>query len=150
MKLKMKTTAMWLVIVAAVCSSVVVLAQSPENSDVNLAGKWKGTRRTTGLGPYVNRVQNIEFDLIQTGDALSGSYKCYGGKQATSDCPNPVGKVASGTFNDGDLKIVVQTLPAGNTCKFTGSVVGTKMNGRYSCYSGGSLSSVGVWHTSRH
>ncbi|MGC2305099.1 hypothetical protein [Candidatus Binatus sp.] len=145
----MKTTAMWLVIVAAVCWSVVVLAQSPENSDVNLAGKWKGTRRTTGLGPYVNRVQNIEFDLIQKGDALSGSYKCYAGKQATSDCPNPVGRVASGTFNDGDLKIVVQTLPASNTCKFTGSVVRGKMDGRYSCYSGGSLSSVGVWNASR-
>lgn len=150
MKLKMKTIGRWLVFIAAICWSVAALAQSHNSSDVNLTGAWKGTRRTTGLGRTVNQIQSIELGLTQKGDTLSGSYKCYAGKKATTDCPNPRGKIVDGTISDGKVKIDVRTLPSDITCNFTGSVVENKMNGDYTCYAGGSLSSIGVWKASRH
>ena len=105
MRLNMRPIGIWVVMGAAICWSTIALGHSPESSDVNLTGKWKGTRRTTGLGTDVNRIQNITFNLIQKGDIVAGSYKCYAGKQSNADCPNPVGKIASGKFDDGKLEI---------------------------------------------
>ena len=147
---KIKTFGIWLVLVATIGWPVTALARSQNDSEVNLTGAWKGTRRTTGLGRTVNQIQSIEFSLIQKDEALSGSYRCYAGKKATTDCPNPSGKITNGTINDGKLKIEVQTLPNAITCKFTGSVLGNEMKGDYTCYAGGSLSSIGVWNASRH
>ena len=150
MRPKMKTTGVWLVIVAALCWSATALAQSPENSDVNLTGTWKGTRTATGAAALEYRIRSIKFDLVQSGETLSGSYKCYAGKKANADCNNPLGTITSDTIHGGKIKIDVQALPNSLRCSFKGSVAGAKMNGNYSCYAGGSLASIGVWNASRH
>jgi hypothetical protein len=135
--------------VAAVCWSVTALAQPSASSEANLTGTWKGTRTATGGATRDYRIRSIEFDLTQIGETLSGSYRCYAGKKATSDCNNPVGRITGGQISGDRLKIDVQAMPNNLTCSFTGSVASDKMNGRYSCYAGGSLASIGVWSASR-
>jgi hypothetical protein len=149
MKLKVKTTRRWLLIVAAVFWSATALAQAPASSEVNVTGAWKGTRTATGGATRDYRVRSIKFDLTQNSETLSGSYQCYAGKKATSDCNNPVGRITGGKINANQIKIEVQAMPNNLICKFMGTVAGTKMNGKYSCYAGGSLSSIGVWNASR-
>ena len=119
--------------------------------NLDVSGKWKGTRATsgqTGTTPY--KVQSVSFDLIQNGQTITGSYKCYAGKKANSDCPNPVGNVTSGTISDGHVKLQVQTLPNDVVCSFSGQAIGTTMNGTYTCYAGGTLSSIGQWKVQRY
>lgn len=146
---KMKSVGIWLVLVAMLCSPTIANAQSPENGEVNVTGKWQGTRRTTGLGRGIDEVRSIKFDLTQSGETISGSYECYAGKKATADCANPVGRITTGTINSSKIKIDVQALPNNYTCSFKGSVASANMKGTYSCYVGGSLSSIGVWKVHR-
>jgi hypothetical protein len=119
--------------------------------NIDVSGKWKGTRAAsgqTGSTPY--KVQSVSFDLTQNRQTITGSYKCYAGKNANSDCPNPVGKVTSGAISDGHVKIQVQTLPNNVVCSFSGQAIGTTMNGTYTCYAGGTLSSIGQWKVQRY
>ena len=145
-----KTVCVSMAMVTGLGWSALGLAQSPQDSDINLTGTWKGTRTTTGEAVQEYKIRSIKFELVQKGESLSGSYQCYAGKKATTDCANPVGKVTDGKFGDGQLKIDVQVYPNSYSCSFTGSVAGSKMSGRYSCYAGGTLSSIGVWKASRH
>ena len=143
------TTFVGLAIVAAACWFVTAFAQSPANSELNLTGTWKGTRTSTGGAERDFRVRSVEFDISQSGGTLSGSYRCYAGKKATADCNNPVGRITDGTINGDQVKIDVQAMPNSLTCSFTGSVDDARMNGKFTCYAGGSLSSVGVWNAAK-
>ena len=150
MRPRTKTTFVGLAIVAAAaCWFATAFAQSPANSELNLTGTWKGTRTSTGGAERDLRVRSVEFDISQSGGTLSGSYRCYAGKKATADCNNPVGRITDGTINDDQVKIDVQALPNSLTCSFTGSVDDARMNGKFTCYAGGSLSSVGVWNAAK-
>jgi len=149
MRPKSKTIVAWLAIVAAASWSTAATLAQPSNSALNLTGKWKGTRTSTGGAERDLRIRGIKFDLTQSGETLSGSYQCYGGKAASSDCNNPVGRITGGTINGDQLKIDVQAMPNSLTCSFTGSVAGATMNGKYTCYAGGSLSSIGIWKATR-
>jgi len=40
-------------------------------------------------------------------------------------------------------------MPNSLTCSFTASVDDARMNGKFTCYAGGSLSSVGVWNAAK-
>ena len=95
------------------------------------------------------KVHSIQFDLTQSGDNLSGSYKCFAGKKANTDCNNPVGKVTSGKVKENTLKLQVQALPNDLSCSFEGSIQGNRMNGNYTCYVAGTLASNGVWEVHR-
>jgi hypothetical protein len=124
----------------------ITMAESPGNIDVS--GKWKGTRATSGPGTTGYKVQSISFNLTQSGETITGSYRCHSGK-ASTDCPSPIGRVTSGTIRNRNIEIKVQTLPNAITCSFGGKVTETNMNGTYSCYAGGSLSTIGTWKAQR-
>lgn len=125
-------------------------AQVPDNGDVKVSGVWKGTRTTTGgTGSDEFRVHSIRFDLKQSGEELSGSYKCYAGKKANVDCNNPLGKITGGTIKEGKLKLQVQALPNNLACSFVGSAQGNSMKGNFTCYVAGTLASKGVWEVRR-
>jgi hypothetical protein len=146
----MRPSKVWLMMIVTFLLATIASAQSPKSSDVNVTGKWQGTRRTTGLGNAVNQIRSIKFDLTQRDKMISGSYKCYAGKKASNDCANPVGRITSGTFDGSKLNIDVQILPNNSKCWFKGAVAGDKIKGTYTCYVGGSLSSIGVWEVHRH
>lgn len=149
MKPKLKALAAWLVLIAMLGCSAIANAQS-DNGKMNLTGTWKGTRTTTGnVGLQEFRIRSIKFDLTQNGEALSGKYRCYAGKKATGDCANPVGKVTDGTASGGNVQINIRALPNSYACSFGGFVAGSKMNGTFTCYAGGTLSSNGVWEAHR-
>lgn len=136
-------------IVAILLFSVTALmAESP--GKIDLSGAWRGTRAPSGQPGTANyKVQSIGFDLSQSGNTITGSYRCYAGKKANADCPSPTGKITSGTINNDDVELNVRTLPNQVTCSFKGKANETKMSGTYSCYAGGSLSTIGSWKASR-
>jgi hypothetical protein len=148
MRLRIRPIGIWLA-VAAICWFSIALAQSPANSDLNVTGTWKGTRTATGGVNRDYRIRSMKLDITQSGETLSGSYQCYAGKKATADCNNPVGRITAGTINGDAVKIDVQAMPNSLNCTFTGSVAEAKMKGKYTCYAGGSLSSVGVWKATK-
>jgi hypothetical protein len=126
----------------------VANAQSGSHLDVN--GAWKGTRAASGQpGPMGAKVQSISFELIQNDQTITGSYRCYPGKKANVDCPNPIGKITTGTLKDDKIELTVQTLPNQVRCLFKGTINVPDMSGSYSCYAGGSLSSIGQWKVKR-
>ena len=146
---KMKVVWVSLLLLAMLGCSNLARAQS-DNGETNLSGVWKGTRTTTGnVGMQEFRVRSIQFSLTQTGESLSGSYKCFAGKKANADCANPVGSVTGGSVSNGKVEINVQAQPNSYNCTFNGSVAGNKMNGTFTCYAGGTLSSNGVWRAKR-
>ena len=92
---KMKVVWVSLLLLAMLGCTNLAGAQS-DNGETNLSGVWKGTRTTTGnVGMQEFRVRSIQFSLTQTGESLSGSYKCFAGKKANADCANPVGSTAA-------------------------------------------------------
>lgn len=136
------------IVVILLCSVTTVVAELPGKIDVS--GTWKGTRATSGQPGTANyKVQSIRFDLSQSGNTITGSYRCYAGKKANADCPSPTGKISTGTIDNEDVKLDVQTLPNQVTCSFKGKASESKMSGTYSCYAGGSLSTIGSWKVSR-
>jgi hypothetical protein len=145
----MKTKLVFLAIVATTYCFTTAWAQSPANTNLNLTGTWKGTRTSTGGAERDYRVRSIKFELTQSDGTLSGSYQCYPGKKATANCNNPVGRITDGSINGDQIKIDVQAMPNSLICKFTGSVADTQMDGKFTCYAGGSLSSVGVWKATK-
>ena len=149
MRSKTKLFGISLLAVLTLCLSAAAGAQAPSEGQVNLTGEWKGTRTTTGLGAGDYKIRSIKFDLTQTGKAIAGSYQCYTGKKSTADCSDPVGKITDGSINGDKFKIDVQTLPDNMNCIFEGSVSCVKMNGRYSCFVAGSVSSIGIWNAYR-
>jgi hypothetical protein len=125
-------------------------AQSPAASDVSVAGRWQGTRSATGgSGSDAFKIHSIRLDLKQSGEEITGSYRCYAGKHANTDCNNPVGNVTSGTIKDGKVNIKVQAMPNNLQCSFDGSVEGSEMKGDYTCYVGGGLATNGVFDVHR-
>lgn len=131
------------------CWLGAVAAEAQDQVDVS--GRWKGTRATNGQPGFAgSKVQSISFDLSQNGQAIVGSYRCYGGRNADADCPNPVGKIMSGTVTGDSVKIDVQSLPNSIACSYSGNVHGTIISGTYICHSAGSLSSIGNWKVRRH
>lgn len=127
--------------------AAAVLA-APLNLDVS--GKWEGTRAPSGLtGTTPYKVQSLKFKLIQTGSSITGSYSCYAGKSANTDCPNPQGNITNGSLEGENIKLTVQTLPNGIVCRYIGKVTISQIDGTYRCYAGGSFSSVGVWRVKR-
>lgn len=136
------------IIVIFLFSVTTLMAESPGKIDVT--GTWKGTRATSGQPGTANyKVQSIKFGLSQNGNTITGSYRCYAGKKANTDCPSPTGKISSGTIDNEDVKLDVQTLPNQVTCSFKGKANESNMSGTYSCYAGGSLSTIGSWKVSR-
>jgi hypothetical protein len=139
-----------LALATATLSPAFSTAQTSEGK-LTATGKWKGTRTVTGQtgGPEEYKIHSISFDLKQSGDKVTGSYKCYAGKKANIDCNNPVGTVGSGTVKNGGIMMKVQALPNSLQCTFTGLLQTNKMHGRYSCYAGGSFASTGIWDVER-
>jgi hypothetical protein len=138
-----------LTISTVLCWLEIVAAQMPNNIDIS--GRWKGTRATSGqIGAEGSKVQGISFDLIENGQTIGGSYKCYASKKANTDCNNPVGKIVKGSINGDSVKLDVQTLPNDVMCSFTGKINESKIVGTYTCYAGGSLSSIGNWQVHRY
>jgi hypothetical protein len=142
---------------AAILLSMTMLMSAPLNaqmsdSEVSATGKWKGTRTVTGQtgGPEEFKVHSISFDLKQTEQSISGSYKCYAGNHANTDCNNPVGQVISGAVKDHKIMLKVQAMPNNLNCTFDGALEATTMKGRYTCYVGGSLGTTGIWEVHRY
>jgi hypothetical protein len=139
-----------LIAVIALSWPTMVKAQSPAASDVNIAGNWRGTRTAAGgNGADAFKIHTISFALKQSGQDLTGSYKCYAGNHANSDCNNPVGNVTSGTVKDGKVSIKVQAMPNSLQCSFDGSVEGSRMKGQYTCYANGGLATNGEFDVHR-
>ena len=151
MQSKILLTAAMLLTITSMLMSAPVRAQTSD-SELSATGKWKGTRTVTGQtgGPEEFKVHSISFDLIQTDQSISGSYRCYAGKHANTDCNNPVGRVTSGDINHGNITLKVQAMPNNLQCTFDGSLEASTMKGRYTCYLGGSLGSTGVWEVHRY
>jgi hypothetical protein len=146
-----------LVATAMLLSMTVILISAPlraqmSDSELSATGKWKGTRTVTGQtgGPEEFKVHSISFDLKQTSERVSGSYRCYAGKHANTDCNNPVGQVTTGVVKQGKVTLKVQAMPNALQCTFDGSLEATTMKGRYTCYAGGSLGTTGVWEVHRY
>ncbi len=138
------------IVVIALSWPTALEAQSSAASDVNVAGRWQGTRSATGgSGSDAFKIHSIRFDLKQSGEDITGSYRCYAGKHANTDCNNPVGNVTSGTIKDGKVSIKVQAMPNSLDCSFSGSVEGSVMKGDYTCYVGGGLATNGVFDVHR-
>jgi hypothetical protein len=134
------------VLTIAYCS--IAFAQT--TSDSGVSGRWKGTRSTTGrIGVTDYKVQSITFDLTESDGGLSGSSRCFAAKKANSDCPSPIGKLAGGSVQGSMLKMTVQSLPKQVECTYTGTIKESKIDGTYTCYAGGSLSSNGIWNIHR-
>jgi hypothetical protein len=138
-------------LLSMVTTSTPLNAQMSE-SELSATGKWKGTRTVTGQtgGPEEFKVHSISFDLKQTEQSISGSYKCYAGNHANTDCNNPVGRVISGTVKDHKIMLKVQAMPNILNCTFDGVLEATTMKGRYTCYVGGSLGTTGIWEVHRY
>lgn len=134
------------IMLALLCWVGVAAAASPDKIDVS--GVWKGSRSTSGQ-PLSYKVQSIRFDLSQSGGTITGSYRCYAGKSANADCPSPTGTITSGIIRNDQVKLEVRTLPNQVRCSFKGKVNEPKMSGTYSCYAGGSLSTIGTWKALR-
>jgi hypothetical protein len=140
-----------LLALTALLAPRITRAQSSDQANVNLSGRWQGTRSSTGdSGQNGYKVHSIQFDMKQSGESISGSYKCFAGKEANTDCNNPVGTITSGTIEDGMLKLQVQALPNNLACSFKGSVQGSRMSGNFVCYVAGTIASNGVWEVHRH
>src|SRR5271163_2617652 len=135
-----------LVAAIAVAWSGSVRAQTP----ASIAGHWQGTRSATGgSGSDAFKIHNISFDLKQSGEELSGTYRCYAGKKANTECNNPVGNVTGGKIEGGKVTINVVAQPNNLQCTFNGSIATGRMKGDFTCYEGGGLQSNGVFNVHR-
>jgi hypothetical protein len=146
--LQRRTTTFFSILIAffALWWPAIVKARTP----VSVAGHWRGTRSATGgSGSDAFKIHNISFDLKQSGDGITGTYRCYAAKKANTECNNPVGNVTGGKIEDGKVTINVQAQPNSLQCTFNGSLEGSKMKGQFTCYEGGGLQSNGVFDVHR-
>ena len=143
-------TKLTMTLLAAMMIGWCNIATAQETENASVSGEWKGTRSMSGRsGIVAYKIQSIKFDLVEDGNTITGAYRCYAGEKANTDCPSPVGKITKGTIQGNGVKWTVRSQPNQIRCTYQGSMKEAKMSGTYTCYSGGSLSSNGVWNVHR-
>jgi hypothetical protein len=117
-----------------------------------LVGIWEGTTvascNVSMLPDRCNAQQKVKLTVLQgANDKLTGNYKCSYG---TQNCyhMNETGKIVDASITGKQVMMRVQ-MPDGMSCIFTGHNEGDRVNGGYTCYTGGSLLERGSWRAVR-
>ncbi|MGH7934882.1 MAG: hypothetical protein ACREQN_17205 [Candidatus Binataceae bacterium] len=118
----------------------------------HVAGVWEGRSIAQCLAsmPDPGRceaMQNITFTMFQSGDKVTGYYKCAYGNQVCRNLDE------SGVIKDGKMikaRLMMRVmLPDGSMCFFTGIPQNDHFNGGYSCLQGAGLIEQGRFYTQR-
>jgi hypothetical protein len=126
-------------------------AQGGNQTQSALVGVWQGTTLAICPGSPPNRCnaeEKVKITLVEgAGSKLGGYYDCaYGNANCLN--MNETGKVVDVTLT-GRLLMLIVLMPDGTSCRFNGRLSATKINGGYSCYSGGGLLERGAWRAER-
>ncbi|MGH7917354.1 MAG: hypothetical protein ACREQE_07785 [Candidatus Binataceae bacterium] len=117
-----------------------------------LTGVWEGVSVAQCLNGMpdpgrCNAWQNITLTMFQSGDKVTGYYKCAYGTQVCRNLDEN-GVIRNGTIKHGRLMMRVM-LPDGSMCFFTGIPRHNHLSGGYSCLQGGGLLEEGHFRTQR-
>jgi hypothetical protein len=134
-------------LIVAGCAASLAL----QRPTFDMTGVWKGQLRVLPCYPSyeVGRcgaVNNITFNLHQTGNKLSGDYSCQFGTYICRDA----NKTDRGTIMYGWLSgrtVTLRVMIPGDvsSCLFTGRASEEQVVGGYACYQGGALVEIGDW-----
>jgi hypothetical protein len=136
-----------------VASQAAIASDRAAGADRGVSGVWEGVSVSNCEGDPAdfgrcNAEQKITLTMFQSGNEVTGFYKCAYGNQVCRHM------LESGTIRAGKLehtRLMMRVMHEdGSMCFFTGRPADNKFSGGYECLQGGGIIEQGVFQTRRN
>jgi hypothetical protein len=126
---------------------------TPDKAAIDLSGVWQGEIRVLPCRPGTpaeigrcDAVNQITFNLHQSGSAVTGNYRCAIGTTVCRDANTTMrGKLIDGSVSGRNVTLRVMLPGDLSSCLYNGLDSATQIGGSYRCYQGGGLIETGQW-----